>query len=166
MLENREGAMTEPNAEPVEISTRMRPQEWTEESLAGLTASYQRKVQVMGAPAVEIVTEVETPDDGSARVRVSWLHSGVHTFADLNQSEADGAHIARGDGEIIPPGEASKDSKGVGAVLGDAEWSAIDAPPTERAVEAEKNEQIPNIVIYTNIEGKSYAEEVDEKRAE
>jgi len=158
--------MTESNADPVEISTRMRPQEWTEESLAGLTASYQRKLQEMGAPADEIITEVDTPDDGSAHVRVSWLHSGVHTFADLNQSETAEAPNARGNGEIIPPGEASKDSKGVGAVLGDAEWSAIDAPPTERALEAEKNEQIPNIVIYTDADGKSYAEEADEKGVE
>lgn len=80
--------MTESHAEPVEISVRMRPSEWTPESLVELTASYQRKLFEMGAPESEVLMVVDTPEDGSASVRVSWLHQGAHTFAALNQVES------------------------------------------------------------------------------
>ncbi|WP_197277855.1 hypothetical protein [Arthrobacter alpinus] len=158
--------MTESHAEPVEISVRMRSGEWTPESLVELTASYQRKLFEMGAPESEVLTEVDTSEDGSASVRVSWLHQGAHTFATLNQVESPEAEHPRGDGENIPPGAVTADSKGLGAVFGDAERSAIDAPPTERAAEAEKNQQTPNAIIYTSPEGETYVEEVPQEPAD
>ncbi len=106
--------MEESQAQPVEISTRMRHGEWTPESMAELTAGYQRKLMEMGAPAEHIVTEVD-------------------------QHETTQAEEARGNGEVIHPGEATRDSQGLGAVFGDAERSAIDAPPTERAMKAPGN---------------------------
>jgi hypothetical protein len=58
--------------EPVEISTRMRPGEWTEASLEELVANYRTRIAEMGASATDIVTDVERNDDGSVRVAVSW----------------------------------------------------------------------------------------------
>lgn len=58
--------------EPVEISTRMRPGEWTEASLEELVNSYRTRIVEMGASAADIVTDVERNDDGSVKVAVSW----------------------------------------------------------------------------------------------
>jgi hypothetical protein len=58
--------------EPVEISTRMRPGEWTEESLEALVNSYRTRILEMGASAAEIVTDIDRNDDGSVKVNVSW----------------------------------------------------------------------------------------------
>jgi hypothetical protein len=58
--------------EPVEISTRMRPGEWTEASLEELVASYRTRIVEMGASASDVVTDIERGDDGSVRVAVSW----------------------------------------------------------------------------------------------
>ncbi len=65
--------MTLYQPEPVEISTRMRPGEWTEESLAELTDSYRTRITEMGANAGDIVTNIERNDNGSVLVTVSWL---------------------------------------------------------------------------------------------
>lgn len=121
--------MTESTDQPVEISTRMRPGEWTPESLDQLVASYQQKIRDMGAPPEAIETSVETPADGSAHVNVSWRHEGQQTFPDLGQTSVEEENISRGHGESIPRGEATEDSKGLGAVFGDAERSAVDEPP-------------------------------------
>jgi hypothetical protein len=59
--------------EPVEISTRIRPGEWTEESLTQLLASYRAKIMEMGASASEVVEEVERNDDGAVKVSVAWV---------------------------------------------------------------------------------------------
>jgi hypothetical protein len=59
--------------EPVEISTRMRPGEWTDATLAELVASYRAKIMDMGASASEVVEEIEKNDDGSVTVNVSWV---------------------------------------------------------------------------------------------
>ncbi|MCU1435580.1 MAG: hypothetical protein JWR71_2305 [Pseudarthrobacter sp.] len=59
--------------EPVEISTRMRPGEWTDATLAELVASYRAKIMDMGASASEVVEEIEKNDDGSVKVNVSWV---------------------------------------------------------------------------------------------
>lgn len=59
--------------EPVEISTRMRPGEWTEASLEELVNSYRTRIVEMGASASDIVTDVERNDDGSVKVAVSWV---------------------------------------------------------------------------------------------
>ncbi|WP_425860974.1 hypothetical protein [Arthrobacter sp. TWP1-1] len=148
------------STEPVEISTRMPEGEWTPETLEELTGSYETKLREMGAPDAEIETSVETPDDGSAMVKVSWHRSGVHTFADMGKSSVDEAENSRGQGEAIPLGEATDDSKGLGALYGDAERSAIDEPPTRRAMEAQENLPDPGLVIFTDSDGKSYVEDV------
>jgi hypothetical protein len=59
--------------EPVEISTRMRPGEWTDATLAELVASYRAKILDMGASASEVVEEIEKNGDGSVKVNVSWV---------------------------------------------------------------------------------------------
>lgn len=64
--------MTLYQPEPVEISTRMRPGEWTEASLAELVNSYRTRILEMGAGAADIVTDIDRSDDGSVRVAVSW----------------------------------------------------------------------------------------------
>ncbi|RDV12475.1 MULTISPECIES: hypothetical protein [unclassified Arthrobacter] len=58
--------------EPVEISTRMRPGEWTEASLEELVNTYRTRIVEMGASASDVVTDIERNDDGSVRVAVSW----------------------------------------------------------------------------------------------
>ncbi|MHA7304193.1 hypothetical protein ACX80E_02945 [Arthrobacter sp. TMN-49] len=151
--------MAEIKGEPVEISTRIRPGEWTPEGLAELVASYQHKLLAMGAPESEIRTELQQPDDGSASVRVSWDRRGGRTFADLGQGIPPESENSRGDGESIPADEATADSQGLGAVLGDAEWSAIDAPPTPRAMKAAENGPVPDVTIYTDDDGKTYVED-------
>lgn len=64
--------MTLYQPEPVEISTRMRPGEWTESSLEELVTTYRAKILAMGASVSEVVTDVERNDDGSVEVAVSW----------------------------------------------------------------------------------------------
>ncbi|WP_243400230.1 hypothetical protein [Arthrobacter glacialis] len=147
--------MNERSGEPVEISTRMRLGEWTRDSLAELVSYYQQKLREMGAADHEIETSVETPDDGGANVKVSWRHEGVRTCADMCQSIMAEAENSRGHGEAIPAGEATEDSKGLGAVFGDADRSAIDEPPTRRAMDALKNQVDPELMATTNDEGKA-----------
>ena len=65
--------------EPVEISTRMRPGEWTEASLEELVTTYRAKILAMGAAVSEVLTEVVRNDDGSVAVAVSWNKG---TYAD------------------------------------------------------------------------------------
>jgi len=65
--------MTLYQPEPVEISTRMRPGEWTEASLEELVASYRARIVDMGASLADVVTDVERNDDGSVKVAVSWV---------------------------------------------------------------------------------------------
>ncbi|MET4539386.1 hypothetical protein ABIE37_001158 [Arthrobacter bambusae] len=61
--------------EPVEISTRMRPGEWTEESLQAHLEDYRQQIRDMGAKESQIVTNVERTEEGAARVVVSWDRS-------------------------------------------------------------------------------------------
>ncbi len=76
--------MTLYQPEPVEISTRMRPGEWTESSLEELVTTYRAKILAMGASISEVVTDVERNDDGSVKVAVSWANpaSAEGTAAD------------------------------------------------------------------------------------
>lgn len=147
------------NAEPVEISIRMQAGDWTPESLHELVASYQQKLQVMGAPAEAIETVVKTPEDGSAFVHVSWLHEGVQTFADMGQNTVTESVQARGHGEHIPPGETTSDSQGLGAILGDAERSAIDEPATATAAQNAAEGVDNDFIIRTGADGKTYVED-------
>lgn len=64
--------MTLYQPEPVEISTRMRPGEWTESSLEELVTTYRARILAMGAAVPEVVTEVVRNDDGSVAVSVAW----------------------------------------------------------------------------------------------
>jgi hypothetical protein len=76
--------MTLYQPEPVEISTQMRPGEWTESSLEELVTTYRAKILAMGARVSDVVTDVERNDDGSVKVAVSWANpaSGDGTVAD------------------------------------------------------------------------------------
>ena len=58
--------------EPVEISTRMRPGEWTEASLLEHVENYKQQIRDMGARESQIVVDVERTEAGAARVVVSW----------------------------------------------------------------------------------------------
>jgi hypothetical protein len=69
--------MTLYQPEPVEISTRMRPGDWTEESLQELVAKYQADLQQMGASPEAVVTDISRNDDGSVSVIVSWNKAAV-----------------------------------------------------------------------------------------
>jgi hypothetical protein len=64
--------MTLYQPEPVEISTRMRPGEWTEASLEELVKTYRTRIVEMGANLSDVVTDIERNDDGSVHVAVSW----------------------------------------------------------------------------------------------
>lgn len=61
--------------EPVEISTRMREGEWTEDTLADLVNHYQEEMRSMGAPVEDTTTDIEKNDDGSLMVAVRWTKS-------------------------------------------------------------------------------------------
>ena len=69
--------MTLYQPEPVEISTRIRPGEWTEESLAALEASYREQLLRMGAAASEIDVVIDRDDGGGVSVVASWLKPDV-----------------------------------------------------------------------------------------
>lgn len=56
----------------VEISTRLRPGEWSEESLAMLVKEYEHKIAEMGAEPGAIKTHVEHTEAGGVKVRVVW----------------------------------------------------------------------------------------------
>ena len=58
--------------EPVEISTRIRPGEWTEASLEELVGTYRNRIMEMGANMAEVRTDIERNDDGSVKVAVVW----------------------------------------------------------------------------------------------
>lgn len=155
--------MTENHNEPVEISTRMRPGEWTAESLELLVGSYQEKIYNMGAPRDEVETLVKTPDDGSAHVHVSWRRLGIHTFADFgrnNSEELGESDVARGHGESIPRGEPTRDAQGLGAVFGDAERSAIDEPPSEMRPGNGENQPENEYRVHTDASGTTTVEDV------
>jgi hypothetical protein len=77
--------------EPVEISTRMRPGEWTESTLAELVASYRARILDMGASPSEVVEEIEKNDDGSVKVNVSWVKADVAEDAGFTRETADDA---------------------------------------------------------------------------
>jgi hypothetical protein len=59
--------------EPVEISTRMRPGEWTEESLTALVASYRDELLGMGASASEIEIVTDRDQNGGVNVVATWI---------------------------------------------------------------------------------------------
>lgn len=65
--------MTLYQPEPVEISTRMRPGEWTEESLTALVASYRDELLGMGASASEIEIVTDRDEHGGVNVVATWI---------------------------------------------------------------------------------------------
>jgi hypothetical protein len=73
--------------EPVEISTRMRPGEWTDESLNALVLSYRDKLLGMGASASDIQIETERDERGGVNVIATWVKSAI---ADMPPAPGDG----------------------------------------------------------------------------
>lgn len=65
--------MTLYQPEPVEISTRMRPGEWTEESLVTMVDSYREELLRMGAAASEIDIVTDRDQNGGVSVVASWV---------------------------------------------------------------------------------------------
>lgn len=78
--------MTLYQPEPVEISTRIRPGEWTESSLEELVTTYRAKLLGMGARVPDIVTEIDRNEDGSVRVSVSWRKGDIADQAATGQA--------------------------------------------------------------------------------
>lgn len=76
--------------EPVEISTRMRPGEWTERTLEALIAGYRDKLQAMGADPSEIDVVTDRDDRGGVSVVATWIKSDV---AQELREEADDAGL-------------------------------------------------------------------------
>lgn len=70
--------MTLYQPEPVEISTRMRPGEWTEETLTALVASYRDELVGMGAAASEIDITTDRDEDGGVSVVAAWIKPATH----------------------------------------------------------------------------------------
>lgn len=159
--------MAEDNVEPVEISTRIRPGEWTEASLAELTDSYRKKIMAMGAAPEDVVTHIDRGTNGSVAVSVSWDPGAGDAPAPgrTTGSLTGGAplperpDVARGFGEGIPPGEITEDAKGLGAVLGDADRSAIDEPPRNLRTRSGMAEDMEPLTRRTDEEGKPYLED-------
>ncbi len=60
------------SANDVEISTKLRPGEWTEETLAVLIQGYRQKIADMGAKPGDIKTHIEHTSVGGVNVRVEW----------------------------------------------------------------------------------------------
>lgn len=65
--------MTLYQPEPVEISTRIRPGEWTEESLTALTSAYREELMAMGASASEIEIVTDRDQNGGVSVVATWV---------------------------------------------------------------------------------------------
>ena len=67
--------MTVNQPEPVEISTRIRPGEWTEESLLETVAGYRRQLLGMGAAPSEIDVTTDRDDHGGVSVVATWTRA-------------------------------------------------------------------------------------------
>jgi hypothetical protein len=99
--------MTLYQPEPVEISTRMRPGEWTEESLEMLVASYRGELSGMGAAASEINVVIDRDDGGGVSVVVSWHKPDV--AQELTEVKDDAGLVAMDpdSGSVRPSGDDS-----------------------------------------------------------
>lgn len=69
--------MTLYQPEPVEISTRMRPGEWSETSLSALVATYRQKLLAMGAEPSEIDIVTDRDEGGGVNVVATWMKADV-----------------------------------------------------------------------------------------
>lgn len=69
--------MSDPESEPVEISTVLRPGEWTEETLPQVLDLYRDRLLEMGAPPGSLVTSLDRADNGSVGIRVAWDRRGM-----------------------------------------------------------------------------------------
>ncbi|RKR30195.1 PRC-barrel domain-containing protein [Arthrobacter oryzae] len=77
--------MTLDQPEPVEISTRVRPGEWTEDTLSSLVASFRDELLRMGAPPEEITVATERDDGGGVSIVATWNRpAGENTEAALD----------------------------------------------------------------------------------
>jgi hypothetical protein len=80
--------------EPVEISARIRPGEWTEDSLEGLVASYREELLRLGAPISAISVTTERDDRGGVSVVATWTKDPVVSTNDGDEVLADGSSVA------------------------------------------------------------------------
>ncbi|QYF90357.1 hypothetical protein [Arthrobacter sp. PAMC25284] len=69
--------MTLYQPEPVEISTRMRPGEWTEENLTEIVAAYRNDLMAMGAPASDIRISTERDAHGGVSIVAAWIKAAI-----------------------------------------------------------------------------------------
>lgn len=69
--------MTLYQPEPVEISTRMRPGEWTEDSLTETVASYREELRSMGASDSDIDIVTDRDPQGGVSVVATWLKAAT-----------------------------------------------------------------------------------------
>lgn len=76
--------MTLYQPEPVEISTRLRPGEWTEASLSELVETYRHQLLAMGAVHSEIDITTDRDEGGGVSVVAVW------TKADATGSQVSG----------------------------------------------------------------------------
>lgn len=78
--------MTQYQPEPVEISTRMRPGEWTEASLSELVATYTQELLGMGAEPGEIGILTDRDEGGGVSVVATWKRADVTGGEDPGQA--------------------------------------------------------------------------------
>lgn len=64
--------MTLYQPEPVEISIRVRPGEWTEDTLPSLVASFRDQLLRMGAPPEEVTVATDRDDRGGVSIVATW----------------------------------------------------------------------------------------------
>ena len=69
--------MTLYQPEPVEISTRMRPGEWTEDSLSELVGRYRQQLLEMGAAPGDIAIVTDRDEGGGVSVVATWTKADV-----------------------------------------------------------------------------------------
>ena len=110
--------MTLYQPEPVEISTRMRPGEWTDESLGTLVASYREELLRMGAAAAEIDVAIDRDDSGGVSVVASWRKPAV--AQERTEAVGDTGLVAMNpDAGPVPPPAGAIDMKLFGLYLSD-----------------------------------------------
>lgn len=110
--------------QPVEISNRLNPGEWTPQSLDELLDKYRRDFADMGAQPHEVTTEAVPTEGGGMDVKAVWNRTGEHRFEDFGAPQSSN-HVSEGElGEAEPDGLTTEGSKGIGALYGEADRSS------------------------------------------
>lgn len=123
--------MIDSGNDPVEISIHFGPDGWTEKGLADLVSSYQGKLRAMGAPAEEIVTQIDKREGGSGSIRVSWDRRGTS-----------GPAMTGGDasGRVVPEGNEPGLTRYT-EESGETYMETAEQPPTAVPYPAERTNQ-------------------------